>query len=117
MSHNVLMKNSEITDLQRIFTTRLDTLDHILSMGEKHLPDIEAALNERLVPDMFPLGTQIAFACNQPRSFAQWCAGLPVENLPAEVTSLAVARAHIQGTKSARGWVRGFTARPPRDCS
>ena len=49
---------------------------------------------------MFPLGTQIAFTCNQPRGFAQWCAGQPIENLDPEVASAGVARSHIQSTKS-----------------
>jgi uncharacterized protein len=94
------MKSTEIDDIRRIFTTRLDTLDHILTVGEKHLPDIDASWQERLAPDMFPLGTQIAFACNQPRGFAQWCAQQATENLDPEVTSISVARSHIQNTKT-----------------
>jgi uncharacterized protein len=93
------MKNTEINEMQRVFTTRLDTLDHILNIGEKHLPDINNSLQERLAPDMLPLGTQIAFACNQPRGFAQWCAGQSAENLAPDVSSLAMARSHIQNTR------------------
>lgn len=93
------MANREIAELQRVFLSRLDTLDHILDVGEKHLPDLGVALQERLAPDMFPLGSQIAFACNQPRGFAQWCAGQPIENLPREVESLDQARAHIRQTR------------------
>ncbi|HET6587563.1 MAG TPA: DUF1993 domain-containing protein, partial [Oleiagrimonas sp.] len=74
--------------------------NHILDVGEKHLPDFEATLQERLAPDMYPLGTQIAFACNQPRGFSQWCAGQPVENLAREVDSVAQARSHISQTKA-----------------
>lgn len=92
------MANPEITEIKRIFLSRLDVLSHILDVAEKHL-DLEAALQERLAPDMFPLGTQIAFACNQPRGFAQWCAGQPVENLGRDVDSVAVARSHIAHTK------------------
>lgn len=94
------MDTREIVELQRIFLTRLDTLGHILDLGEQHLPSLEAALQERLAPDMFPLGTQVAFACNQPRGFSQWCAGQAVENLPREVDTVALARAHIAGTKA-----------------
>lgn len=94
------MATHEIAEIQRIFLTRLDTLDHILDVGEKHLPDFAAALQERLAPDMFPLGTQVAFACNQPRGFSQWCAGQPVENLGTEVDSPEQARAHIRETKA-----------------
>ncbi len=93
------MANQEITEFQRIFLSRLGTLDHILDVGEKHLPDLGAALQERLAPDMFPLGTQIAFACNQPRGFAQWCAGGPVENLAPEVDSVKLSRSLIDQTR------------------
>jgi hypothetical protein len=94
------MATQEIAEIKRIFVSRLDTLNHILDVGEKHLPSLEAALQERLAPDMFPLGTQIAFACNQPRGFSQWCAGRPVENLAREVDSLQLARSHISQTKA-----------------
>lgn len=93
------MATQEITELQRVFLSRLDTLNHILDVGEKHLPDLGAALQERLAPDMFPMGTQIAFACNQPRGFSQWCSGKPVENLAREVDSVELARSHISQTK------------------
>ncbi len=93
------MADTEVGEIQRIFTTRLDTLSHILDVGEKHFGDLDPMIDERLAPDMFPLGTQIAFACNQPRGFAQWCAGQPVENLSHEVDSTATARSHIRGTR------------------
>ena len=93
------MTNSEISEIKRIFLSRLDVLDHILDVGAEHL-DLEAALQERLAPDMFPLGTQIAFACNQPRGFSQWCAGEPVQNLDPAVPSLEIARAHIADTRA-----------------
>jgi len=94
------MRSIETVDIQRIFSTRLDALSHILDVAEKHLPDIDAAMTERLAPDMFPLGTQIAFACNQPLGFYQWCAGLHAENLDPAVTSLRTARSHIENTRS-----------------
>ncbi|WP_370678762.1 DUF1993 domain-containing protein [Comamonas sp. GB3 AK4-5] len=94
------MTHTEIAEMQRIFTSRLDTLAHILDVAEKQLTDMDAALQERLAPDMFPLGTQIAFACNQPLGFAQWCQGLPIQNLNPDVPSLALARAHIRDTKA-----------------
>lgn len=93
------MSTQEITELKRVFVTRLDALAHILDVGEKHLPDFAAALQQRLAPDMFPLGSQIALACNQPRGFAQWCAGNAVENLDRQVDTLAQARAHISHTR------------------
>jgi len=100
------MATQEIEELQRVFLSRLDTLNHILDVGERHLPDLGAALQERLAPDMFPLGTQIAFACNQPRGFSQWCTGNPVENLTREVDSLKLARSHIRQTKELVSGIR-----------
>lgn len=94
------MANRDIAKLKRLFLTRLDVLDHILTLGQKHLPGIEAALQARLAPDMFPLGAQVAFACNQPRGFAQWCAGQPVENMKPDIATLAQAREVIAATKA-----------------
>lgn len=94
------MANTGITELQRIFLSRLDTLAHILAVGEKHLPAFDAVLQERLAADMLPLGAQIAFACNQPRGFAQWCAGQPVENLKPDITTLSQAREAIAQAKA-----------------
>jgi hypothetical protein len=94
------MSNREISELQRIFLTRLATLDHILDVGQKHLPDFDATLQERLAPDMFTLGGQIALACNQPRGFAQWCAGHSIENLKPDIATLPQARDAIQQAKS-----------------
>lgn len=90
----------EIDEIKRIFLTRLDTLDHILSVGERHLPDMDAAMHERLAPDMLPLGTQVALVCNRPRGFAQWCAGQPIVDLDPAVGTLALARSLIQQTKA-----------------
>src|SRR3546814_17205680 len=92
------MATREITELQRIFQSRLDTLDHILDVGGKH-PDLEAALHERLAPDMLPLGSQVAIACNPPRGFSQWCRGKPVEHLPDDVELVEQTRAHTQTTR------------------
>ncbi|KFN49790.1 DUF1993 domain-containing protein [Arenimonas composti] len=93
------MSRPEIEEIQRIFLSRLDTLSHILDVGANSL-DLGQAMQARLAPDMLPLGAQIAFACNQPRGFSQWCAGQPIENLLPEVTSVAQARAHIADTKA-----------------
>lgn len=94
------MANREIAELQRLFLTRLEVLDHILTKGLAHLPDFDAALQERLSPDMFPLGGQIALACNQPRGFAQWCSGQPIENLKPDIATLPQAREAIAGAKA-----------------
>ena len=93
------MTTETIAEIKRVFLSRLDALGHILDVGEQHLGDLDAALKERLAPDMFPLGTQVAFACNQPRGFSQWCAGRAVENLSPEVDSTRTARSHIAATR------------------
>ena len=51
------MATHEIAEIQKIFLSRLDTLDHILDVGEKHLPDFESAMQERLAPDMSQAST------------------------------------------------------------
>ncbi|MEA5442542.1 DUF1993 domain-containing protein [Cyanobium gracile] len=93
------MGNAEITEFRRIFSTRLDTLGGLLSKAETHLPDMDAALQERLAPDMLPLGTQIAFVCNQPRGFSHWCAGQASSNLDPDVLTIRLAYSHIEETK------------------
>ena len=92
------MSSTRLQQLQHIFVSRLDTLSHLLQVGEAHLPDRDL-INERLAPDMLPLGAQVAFACNQPRGFSQWCAGLPIENIDPAVPSLEAAHAHIADTR------------------
>ena len=94
------MPGPQIHELQRVFTSRLDTLSHILDIGEAHLGASHDLAQARLAPDMLPLGTQVAFACNQPRGFSQWCAGEPVQNLDPAVPSLEIARAHIADTRA-----------------
>lgn len=94
-----IMTNTEIAEIQRIFTTRLDTLNHIMDAAEKHFDSPEAFMNERIAEDMLPFGTQVAFACNQARGFSQWCAGQPIDNLASEVESFEMARSHISQTR------------------
>lgn len=94
------MSSQQIQELQRVFTSRLDTLSHLLQVGEKHLGAQHDLINARLAADMLPLGAQVAFACNQPRGFSQWCAGQPIENIDPAVSSLEAARAHIADTRA-----------------
>jgi hypothetical protein len=94
------MSNPNIIELKRVFTTRLAALEHVLDIGEKHLPDADAFMDKRLVDDMLPFSAQIAFACNQPRGFSQWCAGQPIDNLaPDSIRSIDDARAAISQTR------------------
>jgi uncharacterized protein len=94
------MKNQKITALQNIFSSRLDTLSHLLEVAENHFADdVESFWQSRIAPDMFPFSTQIAFVCNQPRNFALWCLGQSASNLNPDVASLVEARAHISSTQ------------------
>ena len=94
------MENQKITALQNIFSSRLDTLSHILDVAESHFADdVEALFQLRIAPDMLPFSTQIAFVCNQPRNFALWCLGQSASNLNPAVSSLIEARGHISSTK------------------
>lgn len=94
------MENQKIATIQNIFNSRLDTLSHLLEVAEGHFAEeVLSLLQQRIAPDMFPFGTQIAFTCNQPRNFALWCLGQPANNLNPDVASLAEARHHISSTK------------------
>ena len=95
------MSNQAITELKRIFTTRLETLEHLLAIGERHLPDTATFMGKRLAEDMLPFGAQVVFACNSPRGFSQWCAGQPIENLkPDSIQTIGQARDAIAQTKA-----------------
>jgi uncharacterized protein len=95
-----LMKNQKIVALQNIFSSRLDTLSHLLEVAENYFADdVESFWQSRIAPDMLPFSTQIAFVCNQPRNFALWCLGQSASNLNPDVASLVEARAHILSTQ------------------
>jgi uncharacterized protein len=93
------MTNQQINSIKTIFQRRLTTLEHLLKVAQTHFNDDESFLQARIAPDMLPLGTQIAFTCNQPRNFALWCDGKPMDNLNPEVTSLTQAYDHIKNTQ------------------
>ena len=92
------MSSQNIALIQTCFKSRLETLKHLLETAQIHFADDESFLQQRIAPDMFPLGTQIAFTCNQPRNFALWCRGESANNLDPEVASLAKAYEHIANT-------------------
>ena len=89
----------DIESNKAIFQSRLTTLEHLLKSAQTHFGDRASFLQERIAVDMLPFGTQIAFTCNQPRNFALWCKGQPMDNLNPTVTSLAQAYEHIANTK------------------
>ena len=67
------MSSQNIESIKTIFKDRLTTLEHLLNSAQKHFNGSESFLQERIAADMFPLGTQVAFTCNQPRNFTLWC--------------------------------------------
>ena len=90
-----------IAETKRILTSRLDTLEHILDVGETQFANPDDFLGKRLADDMLPFSAQVVFACNQPRGFSQWCAGQPIDNLsPDAVTTAAQAHATIAETRA-----------------
>jgi uncharacterized protein len=92
--------NQAIPEIKRVFTTRLDTLEHILGIGDTHFAGDGAFMDKRLADDMLPFAAQIAFACNQPRGFSQWCAGEAIDNLaPDSIETIEQARAAIARTR------------------
>lgn len=94
------MPSPTIDSIQTTFQTRLSTLEHLLNTAETHFSGSETFLENRIIDDMLPLGTQIVFTCNQPRNFALWCNNQPADNLDPTVTSLNQAREHIANTKT-----------------
>ncbi|GAB4210352.1 MAG: DUF1993 family protein [Synechococcales cyanobacterium] len=93
------MTSQNVELISTLFHSRLATLEHLLQSAQTHFSDDESFLQKRIAADMFPLGTQIAFTCNQPRHFALWCDGKPVNNLDPDVTSLTQAYGHIATTR------------------
>ena len=93
------MQSQNIDLIRTLFQSRLATLEHLLESAQTHFCDDESFLQKRIVDDMLPFGTQIAFTCNQPRNFALWCDGKPANNLDPNVISLAQAYEHIANTK------------------
>lgn len=92
------MQSQNIGLIRSLFQSRLTTLEQLLKSAQTHFGGDESFLQKRIAADMFPFGTQIAFTCNQPRNFALWCDGKPVDNLDSDVTSLAQAYEHIANT-------------------
>ncbi|EDX87257.1 hypothetical protein S7335_4964 [Synechococcus sp. PCC 7335] len=94
-----------IESTKTIFDSRLTTLKHLLQVAQTHFGD-ESFLQKRITADMLPFGTQIAFTCNQPRNFALWCEGKPMDNLNPDVPSCVQAYEHITNTQALLSGIR-----------
>ncbi|MEO0431336.1 MAG: DUF1993 domain-containing protein [Cyanobacteria bacterium J06656_5] len=93
------MQTQSIDFIKTLFQSRLTTLEHLLASAQTHFGNTDSFLQQRIVADMLPLGTQIAFTCNQPRNFSLWCDNKPANNLDPDVSSLNQAYEHISNTK------------------
>lgn len=94
-----MIENQKIISIKSIFASRLNTLNHLLNVAETHFADeITSLLEQRIVSDMLPFGTQIAFTCNQPRHFSLWCQGQPTDYLDPNIVSLHQAHDYISST-------------------
>lgn len=95
------MSKEALNSIRTLFISRLDTLLHIVDLSAKHFEDeLSSLLSYRLIDDMLPLGTQIAYTCNQPHNFTRWCEGKEMENLEPHITSVDQARQLIAHTKA-----------------
>jgi len=83
-----------------LFVSRLATLSYLLDRAESHLGVDGAFLSLRLIEDMLPLATQIAFTCNQPYNLVRWADGLEMDNLSPDLASPAAARDLIATTRT-----------------
>lgn len=94
------MSEDKMDSFKALFSSRLDTLSHILDVSKNHFQkEGDTILGYRITEDMLPFGTQIAFTCNQPRNFTLWCEGREMDNLSPEVESLDKAKTIIEETK------------------
>ena len=99
------MQSQSIDFIKTLFQSRLETLEHLMKLAQTHFGDSESFLHKRIVADMLPFGTQIAFTCSQPHNFALWCEGKPMNNLDSDVSSLQQAYEHISNTREFLGSV------------
>jgi hypothetical protein len=94
------MTDARIATAASAFHSRLATLEHLLHRGVAHLNEGESIyLGRRISVDMFPLGAQVAFTCNQPRNFALWLCGKPSDDIDPVIGSMATAFRHISDTR------------------
>ncbi len=95
------MSTTQLATAVQTFDSRLVTLEHLLKAGIDYLAESEKTyFQRRLAPDMFPLGTQIAFTCNQPRNFSLWLNGSSADDLDPTVETLALAQKYIADTRA-----------------
>ena len=95
------MSDEKMSSYKNLFLSRIDTLSHIVDISINHFKDEgDSVLDYRLIEDMLPFGTQIAYTCNQPRNFSLWCDGHKMDNLSPDVESLDHAKRIIEDARA-----------------
>jgi hypothetical protein len=93
------LREDSMNEIIETFDSRLNTLALLIDHASKHFQSNDF-LMFRLADDMLPLGTQIAFTCNQPHNFAQWVRGEEVVNLDPDVVTPEDAQELVAKTRS-----------------
>ncbi len=101
-----------MNDIIELFETRLLTLSQLIDQASSHFGS-DDFLRLRLIDDMFPLATQIAFTCNQPHNFVQWLRGEEVTNLDPEIATVGEAQQLMSTIRSALASIDTDTAELP----
>lgn len=95
------MTTTQLANAVQMFDSRLVTLEHLLKAGIDWFGEPEATyFQRRLAHDMLPLGTQIAFTCNQPRNFSLWLNGAPSNDFDPTVESMVIAQTYIAESRA-----------------
>ena len=96
------MSGNDLVRIAETFSTRLETLLHLIGKGEaawrERGADPAGLLAGRLAEDMFPLPHQIVFACNQANDLAAWLEGGERVRLSPGEMSLGQLRGHVEAT-------------------
>jgi len=109
------MQDLDLPAALNLFSSRLDTLGHLLSKAQAHFDGSRSFLDQRLAPDMHPLRTQVVYACNQPHNLVLWVKGeQPTLDPGPEVATLEQARVHLEDTKALLLSLRNAEAVPKR---
>lgn len=84
--------------IAEVFDSRFATLPRSLGGASENFGH-DGRLSLKLGEDMFPLGTQIEFTCNQPNSFVQGIRGEEAVNIDREVINTIDAKRMIAETR------------------
>ncbi len=92
------MSRAAIPMFKQYLTALTRTLDKAEGHAALHKIDPEALLKARLYPDMFPLASQVQFACDFAKGAVSRLAGVPVPSYEDNEKTFADLRARIAKT-------------------